>query len=78
MYNNLSYSLKGFLVRDFGGKSWTSAREGSEIFQIPDIGEVTQDDARRKLKNAIMIGVVQLDSCFHCKAKVEPITPPMG
>ena len=58
----------------------TISREGSEIFHIPEIGEVTQDDAACKLqtiKNAIIVGVVQLDSCFCCKARVEPLTPPM-
>ena len=50
LYNSLSYTLKGFLVRDFGGKSLTMAREGSEICQISDICEVTQDDTGRKLQ----------------------------
>ena len=60
------------------------AREGSDIRPIPDIGEVTQDDAGRKLqtiRNATIIGVLQLDtyrSSLRCKARVEPITPPSG
>ena len=81
---NQSYTLKSFLVRDFCGKSLTMAREGSDIRPIPDIGEVTQDDAGRKLqtiRNATIIGVLQLDtyrSCLRRKARVEPITPPLG
>ena len=37
--------LKSFLVREFGGKSLTIGREGSEICPTPDIGEVAHDDA---------------------------------
>lgn len=81
---NQSYTLKSFLVRDFCGKSLTMGREGSEIRQIPDIGEVSKDDTGRKLQtitNATIIGVLQLDSyrsCFRCKARVDPISPPLG
>ena len=82
--DNQSYTLKSFLVREFGGKSLTIGREGSEICPIPDIGEVAADDDGCKLqtiKKATIIGVLQLDtyrSCLRCKARVDPITPPLG
>ena len=59
----------------------TISSEGSEICPIPDIGEVAHDEAGcslQTIKNATIIGVLQLDtyrSCLRCKARVDPITP---
>lgn len=71
-------------MRDFCGKTLTMARDGYEMNQIPDIGEVAQDNPERQLqtiRDAMIIGVLQLDSyrsCMRCKARVDPITPPLG
>lgn len=65
LHQDQCYTLKSFLVRNFCGKSLTVARDGSEIRPIPDIGEVAQDDDGRQLqtiRNAMIIGVLQLDS----------------
>ena len=60
-------------------------RAGAEIVPIDDTGAVAEpvmaDAAYTEIINVEIIGVPQLDSyraCLKCKARVEPLTPPLG
>lgn len=76
------------VVRHFGDRKYLSmAKTGSEIAVINDIGDVIEydpehdDDQRRELANATIVGVLQLDSykaCLTCKARVESFSQPLG
>ena len=88
LLENCSYTLKNFVVREYGTKYLSMPREGSEIISIEDIGEVEdfidtleEQQQRRTLHDAQIIAVPYLDSykgCIHCKARVEPISPLLG
>jgi len=70
-----SYSLTDFVVREYNCRQYLSmTKERATIAPIEDIGEVEQPDAQ-------IIGVPQLESyksCLKCKARVEPLTAPLG
>lgn len=62
-------------------------KDGATIKTIDDIGDVDQvdsdedEDLMRQLVDVQIIGVPQLDeykSCYICKARVEPMDPPLG
>ena len=79
------YSLKGFIVKEYASSKFLSmSKNGSEVVQIPDIGQVkdvTADSVEENLFEAQVIGVVHLQNykvCLQCKARVEPATPPLG
>ena len=56
--------------------SLSLAKDGSKIELVPDNPTVTVDE---NMTPAILLGaVLQLDSCLHCKAPVEPSSPPLG
>ena len=71
-----SYRIAGLMVRIFNGKKYLSMpKEDSEIESIDDIGDVEDefDDDELKLEDAVVVGVMLLDtysSCFSCKGKV--------
>lgn len=86
-----SYKLNNFVVREYKNIKFLSMpREGSTITEIEDIGDVEEvpldsdGEERQQLKqlsNAQIIGVPHLDmykACMRCKARVEPLTPPLG
>lgn len=82
-----SYTLKNFVVREYSNIKYLSLpREGSQIIPIDDIGEVEEVDdieeqQRREIFDAQIIAVPYLDtykSCIRCKARVEPLSPPLG
>ena len=87
---DLSYALRNVTVRQFRGQKYVSfPRTGSSVEEIPDIGDVVDYDPDsddglsqlRQLTNAVIIGVLSLDSyksCFSCKARVESTSPPFG
>ena len=73
-------STEIFVVREYGGKFLSMAKEGCEIVSIEDIGEtvlsdeVLQDNCEEML-DAEIVGVAYLEqyrSCLRCKARVEP------
>ena len=58
-----SYKLNNFVVREYKNIKFLSMpREGSTIAEIEDIGEVEDMDK----------------ACIRCKARVEPLTPPLA
>ena len=79
-----SYRLAKFSVKEYASQKYLSMlRRGSEITQIDDIGEVEQPTSSTvtEISNPEIIGVPQLDTykaCLKCKARVEPLTPPLG
>ena len=86
---NESYCLQNFVVREYNMKKYLSMpREGATVLQIEDIGDVEQQDSDSEFEHvdsqlcdAQIIGVPQMDSysaCMQCKARVEPLTPPLG
>jgi len=89
MEEDKSYSLTDFVVREYNCHQYLSMpKEGATIAPIEDIGEVEQPDDDSDLElvgsqvsNAQIIGVPQLESyksCLKCKARVEPLTAPLG
>ena len=81
------YSLKNFVVREFQSTKYLSMpKEGTEIVEIDDIGDVAKDFGSSEeeilvLQNVTVVGVPYLGSykaCLSCKARVEPQTPPLG
>ena len=80
-----SYRLENFVVREYASQKYLSMpRSGSEITPIDNIGEVEQpvsSATSTEISNPETIGVLQLDTykaCLKCKARVEPLTPPLG
>ena len=80
------YLLKNFVVREYGSKYLSMAKEGCEIVSIDDIGEtvlndeVLQDD-KEELTDAEIVGVGYLEkykSCLRCKGRVEPVSKGIG
>lgn len=71
-----SYRMSGLKVRMFNGKKFLSMpREKCEIATIDNIGDVEEElgDDENKLEDAVVAGVILLDtysSCFRCKGKV--------
>ena len=82
------YCLKNFLVRDYQGTRYlTMPQEGADLLIIDDISNVSEEvdqedeDLPVTISNATIIGVLQLDknrACLKCKARVEPLSPPLG
>ena len=71
------YLLKHFVVREYGTKFLSMAKEGCEMTSIEDIGETAindellQDD-EEELTNAEIVGIASLEqykSCLRCKAR---------
>ena len=69
------FLLKNFVVREYGIKFLSMAKEGCEITSIEDIGETAindellQDD-EEELTNAEIVGIASLEqykSCLRCK-----------
>lgn len=85
-----SYTLKNFAVREYNAVKYLSMpREDAEIIPIPDIGDVAEVETESDIEheqvmeyfNPQIIGVPYLDkykACIKCKARVEPLTPPLG
>ena len=82
-----SYLLKGFVVRVYQSTKYLSmGGDATKIIPVEDIGVVaaasdTDDEEEVTLHNVVIIGVPQLDkhkACLQCKARVEPLTPPLG
>ena len=80
-----SYTLKNFVVRMYQSAKYLSmGGDATEIVPIEDIGVVaTASDGEEEitLHNVTIIGVPHLDThkaCLQCKARVEPLTPPLG
>ena len=75
------------MVKEYASSKFLSmSKNGSEVGQIPDIGQVkdvTADNIEEntQLFEAQVISVVHLQNykvCLRCKARVEPATPPLG
>ena len=84
-----SYKLINFVVREFASQKYLSMpRSGAQITEINDMGNVElrpTDDEDDTLNNEIsspqIIAVPHFDSymaCLQCKARIEPLTPPLG
>ena len=86
LVENSSYRLQNFTVSEYQSTKYLSvAREGTEIVSIADIGivsEAVRDEHEcTTINNVQVIGVPLLDkyrACLQCKARVEPLTPPLG
>ena len=90
MQKQHSYSLVNVIVREYKSKKYLSKpKDGAVITTIDDIGDVQESDSETdepqphetRLSNVWIIGVPQLDSyksCLMCKARVEPMEPPLG
>lgn len=85
MKEHESYCLKNFTVQEFQSTKYLSMSKGTEIIPIDDIGVVAErsdgEDEITMIKNITIIGVPHLDKykgCLQCKARVEPLTPPLG
>ena len=79
------YQLQNFIIRDYQSARYLSiSKEGTEITSIDDIGTVAQQSNAEEvitLQNVTVIGVPHLDiykGCLNCRARVEPLTPPLG
>ena len=80
-----SYKLNNFVVREYKNIKFLSMpREGSTIAEVEDMASDSDAEERQQIKqlsNAQIIGVPHLDTykaCIRCKARVEPLTPPLG
>lgn len=82
-----SYILKNFVVRVYQSTKYLSmGGDATEIVPIEDIGMVAaasdiNDEEEVTLHNVVIVGVPHLDThkaCLQCKARVEPLTPPLG
>ena len=83
----MSYNIHNFIVREYASTKFLSmAKDGLKIEPISDIGEVKQckdgnDKEETTLSNALIVAVLHLDSyrsCLCCKARVEPLSPPLA
>ena len=80
------YNLKNFHVKEFRSKKHLSMPKSNfEISPIDNIENTVkplpEDDEYTTIHDVQVIGVQQLDSykaCLQCKARVEPLTPPLG
>ena len=82
-----SYCLKNFTLRLYHSKKYLNqAKNQSLIEKIDDIGAIVADNIDEDeyvsvIKQVKIIGVPTLDvykSCLLCKARIEPMTPPLG
>ena len=75
-----SYKLTGAMVRSFNGKSYLSVPNACEISTIGDIKpirEVDKEVVDRNLKDAVILGVLSLETykiCISCKGKIYETT----
>ena len=84
MSPDISYTLQNFVVREFNTTNSCPCQEkGLQLY----IGEVEQqsDSSKFEIVNCLhdvqIVGVPQFHSyntCLQCKARVEPLTPPLG
>ena len=80
------YNLKNFHVKEFQSKKHLSMPKSNfEISPIDNIENTVkplpEDDEYTTIHDVQVIGVQQLDTykaCLQCKARVEPLTPPLG
>ena len=81
------YCLQNFVVKEWNSVKYLSMpRSGLLITPIFEIGEVKTSDEMEcppdeQIEDADVIGVPQLHAykcCLTCRARVEPMTPPMG
>ena len=79
MKEGKSYKLTNFVVRTYQGSKYLSMpKEGANLDEIADIGEIAADDIPENVVTAHdveVIGVQTLDSypsCVACNSKVEP------
>ena len=80
------YHLQNFHVKEFQSKKHLSMPKSD--FEISPINNIENtvtplpdDDEYTTIYNVQIVGVPQLDnyrSCLQCKARVEPLTPPLG
>ena len=64
-------------------KYLSMAGDATKIIPVEDIGVVAaaSDTNDEDLHNVVIVGVPHLDkhkACLQCKARVEPLTPPLG
>ena len=88
MSSDVSYRLEDFMVREYNMKKFLSIpRNGGKVVEVPDIGVVESDCTLLDLElvsclfEAQIVGVPGLElynACLKCKARVEPLTPPLG
>ena len=80
------YNLTNFHVKEFQSKKHLSMPKSDfEISPIDNIENTIKplpdDDEYTTIYNVQVIGVPQLDdykSCLQCRARVEPLSPPLG
>lgn len=86
---DVSYKIENAVVREFKSRKYLSMpKDGAKVTIIDDIGEVDnclssddEDFTTGQLLKAQIVGVPHLDrykSCYMCKARVEPMEPPLG
>ena len=81
-----SYILKNFVVRVYQLTKYLGmGGYATAIVLTDDIGEVHVASNIQieevTLKNVVIVGIPHLDThkaCLQCKARVEPLTPPLG
>ena len=80
-----SYELSNLVVRSYLGDKYLSMpKEGAQIKEIDDIGEVHEDDEAEQyitLTGVEVAAVVSLDTylaCLVCKSKIKPTTDQLG
>ena len=79
------YELKNFVVKEYGTKYLSMAKEGCDIITIEDIGETAPDDEVQQMDNvstdAEIVGVAHLEqyrACLRCKARDQPANNGFG
>ena len=82
---NTSYQLSNFTVREYHSKKYLNMSKQDSLIEIaPDIGtviEATPEEEETTIDSVQIVGVPLLDmykACLQCKARVEPMTPPLG
>ena len=82
---NTSYQLSNFAVREYHSKKYLNMSKQDSLIEIaPDIGtviEATQEEEETTIDSVQIVGVPLLDmykACLQCKARVEPMTKPLG
>ena len=86
--SDVSYRLEDFMLKEYNMKKFLSMpRNGGKVVEVPDIGDVQSNctlldfESVNCLFEAQIVGVPGLElyiACRKCKARVEPLTPPLG
>ncbi len=72
------------MVREFQATRYLSMSRAASISSTDDIGDVAEQvdsDETLVLESAVVVGMLHIDvylCCLGCKARVEPLTPPLG